>query len=190
MSDNLDPPSLPEANDHQLMHLVAQGRRDAFTVLLRRHQPAALTLAYRFIGRWDAAEDICQEAFVRTFQAAPSYRPTAEFTTWLYRVVANLCWDHRRRAARRPEQLSEAAPRPSPEEPSVALEKKERQARVQRAVTALPDRQRLVLILHRYHGLPHREITQITGWSTGAVESCLVRAYSKLRELLQDMKVP
>ncbi|RMF79228.1 MAG: sigma-70 family RNA polymerase sigma factor [Planctomycetota bacterium] len=176
-------------DDHELMRRIAQGDRAAQEMIVRRHQARVLALAMRFLHRRDLAEDVCQEAFLRIFRAAANYRPTSQFSTWLYRVVANLCWDLRRRAARAPLAASEALH----EHPATAGdvgERAERVARVRAAVAALPDRQRLALILHRYENLDHARIAEITGWSRGAVESCIVRAYRKLRSQLADLAPP
>lgn len=81
------------------MARVGQGSRDALGVLYQRHQANVIGLAYRFLGRWDVAEDVAQDVFVRVWRAAATFRPDARFTTWLYRVAANLCWDRRRQAA-------------------------------------------------------------------------------------------
>ena len=150
-----------------------------------------LSLAFRFLGRWDEAEDACQDAFVRVFEGAADYRPTAAFTTWLYRIVANLCWDRRRRTAREPDRLpAEADTLLGCDTERPPHERAELESRVREAVAQLPDRQRLVLVLHRYSDFSYKEIEEITGWSSGAVESCLVRAYSRLRELLADVGNP
>lgn len=174
-------------SDHELVELVAQRESAALAVLVRRHQDKVIGLALRFLGRRDAAEDICQDAFVRVFERAGTYKPTAQFTTWLYRVVANMCWDRRRRAAREPASLDS----PSSGLPTTnavdSLEQNETRDRIRRAVAQLPDRQRLALVLHRFQGLGHKEIAATTGWSVGAVESCLVRAYDALRKSLSDL---
>ncbi len=189
VSDDTTSQVPPDASDHDLMRLAGRGQREALGVLVRRHQERVLALAYRFLGSWDAAEDICQDAFIRVWESAARYDPVAEFTTWLYRIVANLCWDRRRRATREPGALPDDAARLCVVvEDEAPTEQAERRERIRRAVAQLPDRQRLVLILHRYDGLPHRRIVEITGWSTGAIESCLVRAYDRLRELLADLK--
>ncbi len=169
------------------MRLVGQGQREALSVLVRRHQQRVRALAFRFLGCRDAAEDVCQEAFIRVWESAAKYKPEAAMATWLYRIVANLCWDHRRR--RQPDGWpdDEARLRVAAEDAS-PTEQAERRAIVQRAVAQLPDRQRLALILHRYDSLSHRQISEVTGWSTRAIESCLVRAYDRLRNSLADLK--
>jgi RNA polymerase sigma-70 factor (ECF subfamily) len=176
-----------DLSDHALMERVAGRERAALAVLVRRHQEKVIGLALRFLGRREAAEDICQDAFVRVFERAGSYQPTAQFTTWLYRIVANLCWDHRRRARREPLSLDSESSGANASEASAPVERRERQQRIRQAVAELPDRQRLALVLHRFQGLGHKEIAAATGWSTSAVESCLVRAYGRLRELLADL---
>jgi RNA polymerase sigma-70 factor, ECF subfamily len=180
-------PGFESLTDHELMALVGQGKRAALGMLVQRHQGKVLGLAYRFLGRWDLAEDVAQNVFVRVMQAAASFRPEAQFTTWLYRLAANLCWDQRRQAAREL-RLRSASPVPGIDQPpSMALERLDRIARVRQAVAALPDRQRLAVILHRYDGLSHKQIADATGWSVSAVESCLVRAYEALRRALSEM---
>lgn len=174
--------------DNVLMERIAAGERDALAILVRRHQSRVRALAFRFLGRWDAADDVCQDTFLRVFHSAASYRPDAKFTTWLYRVVANQCWDHRRRAARDPVQYADPLRAADPSDGASMMERHETQDVVRRAVADLPDRQRLALVLHRFEGLSHAEIAEATGWSVGAVESCIVRAYASLRKRLSDLK--
>lgn len=187
-SDAVQPGS-EELTDHELIARVGQDSRAALGVLVQRHQAKVVGLAFRFLGRWDVAEDVAQDVFVRVWRAAATFRPEAQFTTWLYRLTANLCWDRRRQAAREL-RLRTTAPTPgSADPPSATLESQDRIARVRQAVAELPDRQRLAIILHRYQGLSHNEIADATGWSQSAIESCLVRAYENLRKSLSDMKL-
>jgi RNA polymerase sigma-70 factor (ECF subfamily) len=173
--------------DEALMALVAQGRREAFTVLVGRHQAGVMGVAYRFVGQRDVAEDIAQDVFLKVWRSASAFRPEAQFTTWLYRLTANLCWDRRRRAAREARFRIAFSQMRTASEPPSNLDSQERVERVRRAVARLPDRQRLAVILHRYAGLSHREIAEVTGWSVKAVESCLVRGYGALRKWLAQL---
>jgi RNA polymerase sigma-70 factor (ECF subfamily) len=173
------------ARDVETMRRIASGDRGALAELMKNHQNRVMRVAYRFLGSWDAAEDVAQETFLKVYQTAPDYQAQAAFTTWLYRLVVNVCWDQRRRHARESRLLTTLPP-PPPAEPADA-DRVDRSAQIRRAVAALPDRQRLAVILHRFDALSHKEIAQITGWSPSAVESCLVRAYAALRNSLQDL---
>ena len=175
-------------DNRELMARLGEGDIDALGVLAKRHQEKVLSLAYRFLGDWHKAEDVAQEAFLRVQRAAGSYRPTARFTTWLYRIVVNLCLDERRKRGRAVVSLDDAAAEILAESDSDAAERNEVAALVRRAVAELPERQRLAVILHRYEGLSHSEVSEATGWSKSAVESLLVRAYANLRGKLGKMK--
>ena len=175
------------ASEAALMRGVAQGDRDAFATIIESHQERVWAVAYRFMQRRDDADDISQEAFIRLWNAAGRWEPAARLSTWLYRVVANLCLDYRRKRAHAPVALT--AETVEPAAPEVAeLESKETVARVQRAVAALPERQRMAVILHRYEGMSYREIAHATGWGEAAIESLLSRAYAALRIQLADLQ--
>ena len=175
-------------NDSDLMARLAGGDMSALGELARRHQGRVLELAFRTLGAWDLAEDVAQETFLRVYRAAKRYKPTARFTTWLYRIVINLCLDEQRKRAKAGAPLEPAIHEQLSASNDNPTEKEEMAALVRAAVHALPERQRLALILHRYDGLNHTEISKVTGWSQAAVESLLVRAYANLRGKLAKMK--
>jgi RNA polymerase sigma-70 factor (ECF subfamily) len=147
-----------------------------------------LELAYRTLGSWDLAEDVAQEAFLRVHRAAKRYQPTAMFTTWLYRIVINLCLDEQRKRAKSGVSLEPEVYEQVPASNHDAAEKQEIATLVRTAVQALPERQRMAVVLHRYSGLNHAQISEATGWTQSAVESLLVRAYANLRNKLAKMK--
>ena len=169
-------------DDSTLMRARAEGEIEALGELVHRYQDKALRVAYRMLGRWNLAEDVVQDAFLHVYRAAPRYRPKAKFMTWLYRIVTNLCLDTRRREKRAPAELTDASNVPHPSPPDDPLEVNERIAMVRNAVQELPERQRAVIVLHRYERLSYFEIAEVTGWSESAVESLLVRAYANLRK--------
>ena len=170
--------SAVEPTDAQLMASLAAGDMAALAALARLHQQTIRAIAFRMTGRCDLADDLTQETFLRLHRSAPTYRPTAAFRTFLYRIIANLCLDYARRPrlAALPEDAH--ASNTGPEEP---LMRQEKLAAVRDAVAALPERQRLAVILHRFEHLNHHQIAEVTGWSQSAVESLLVRAYEQLR---------
>jgi RNA polymerase sigma-70 factor (ECF subfamily) len=174
--------------DAELMACLAQGDMSALGELARKHQTRVLELAYRTLGSWDLAEDVAQETFLRVYRAAKRYKSTAKFTTWLYRIVFNLCLDEQRKRAKAGTSLEpEVYDQPSSSDEDSA-EREELATTVKAAVQALPERQRTALILYRYHDLNHAEISEVTGWTQSAVESLLVRAYANLRGKLAKMK--
>ena len=177
-----------QPSDTELMARLARGDVSAIGELAHRHQGRVLELAFRTLGHWDLAEDIAQETFLRVYRAAKTYQPQAKFTTWLYRIVVNLCLDEQRRRAKAAVPLEAVAPDGLPAPEANPAEKKELAASVRAAIQELPERQRLAVVLHRYDGLSHTEISEVTGWSESAVESLLVRAYANLREKLAKLK--
>jgi RNA polymerase sigma-70 factor (ECF subfamily) len=187
----------------ELMAMIAEGDQDAFEVLVNRHQASVLNLIYRFIGDRTQAKDLAQEVFIRVWQAAKTYKPEAKFTTWLYRITANLCFNELKSARRRKwfqfhrsnedneRSIEETFTDDSPTAEDLLLEK-ERNRQISDALQSLPDNQRMALVLKRYDDLSYQEIAQIIGCSVAAVESLLVRAKRTLQEKLKnfDRDVP
>jgi RNA polymerase sigma-70 factor (ECF subfamily) len=188
-----------KVSNEELMVRVAEGDEDAFETLVRRHQTSILNLIYRFIGDRTPAKDLAQEVFIRVWQAAKTYRPEAKFTTWLYRITANLCFNELKSARRKKwlqfhrfrdnlentveETLVDATP--SPEDILLA---KERSRQIADALQSLPENQRMALILKRYDDLSYQEIAKVIGCSVSAVESLLVRAKRTLQEKLKNFE--
>jgi len=182
------------------MEGIARGDEEAFRRLVDRYERQILNLAYRYCGDAQESRDLAQEIFLKVFLNAGRWKPRARFSTWLFRVAVNHCLNHTRRRAREPvvmakpnPALSEAAgqdcagiPTTSGSSPPDSAER-QRAARVRQAVLSLPPRQRLALILHRYHGFSYQEIADHMECSLGAVESLLVRAMDRLRASLGDL---
>ena len=173
--------------DAQLMSLLAKGDRTALGELVKRHQHRVLEIAYRTTGEHALAEDIGQETFLRVWRSAKRYKPTAQFTTWLYRIVVNLCLDAFKRRKPVTGDVPDGADTGAAQQ-GTAVEERERATAVQQAIAALPDRQRVAVVLHRFSGLTVRSIAETTGWSESAVESLLVRAYAALRQSLRELE--
>jgi RNA polymerase sigma-70 factor (ECF subfamily) len=184
-----DPQSVPsyaQATDPELICRSAGGDRAAFEEIVTRHGTFALRLAARLIPDRSAAEDIVQEAMVRAWTQAARFDPQrAHFTTWLYRIVTNLCIDHRRR--RRPEPMPEDF---EPTDPAAGaqdmLEVDERDLAVAQALADLPARQRAAMALVYDEGLSGAEAARVLGLSAKAVERLLARARASLRDRLQS----
>jgi RNA polymerase sigma-70 factor (ECF subfamily) len=201
------PPPFPPGNlfqsmdeqipSEELMARIAEGDEDAFEILVDRHQTSILNFIYRFVGDRTQSKDLAQEVFVRVWQSAKSYEPKAKFTTWVYRITANLCLNELKSTRRKKwfsfnssdedgehtfeETLADSAP--SAED---LLLEKERSRQISHALQSLPENQRMALILKRYDDLSYQEIAQIIGCSVSAVESLLVRAKRTLQEKLKN----
>ena len=178
---------LDSSLDDALMRQAATGDAAAFTRLVASHARRCGALAARLMGNRSEAEDIVQDAFTRLWLKAPDWQPGgAQVSTWLYRVVVNLCLDRKRKP--RSESIEAAAQivDPTPRSDDLML-MAERQQRVQRAVATLPDRQRAALALCHFEELSNAEAAAILEINVGALESLLVRARRSLRDLLSDL---
>ncbi|MEQ7154535.1 RNA polymerase sigma factor [Brevundimonas aurifodinae] len=172
-------------DDHSLVLRVARGDEAAFAGLLGRHGPVMVRLAYRMLGDRAEAEDVAQEAFLRLWRKAPTWRDGPSGPGgWLQRVTMNLCLDRLRRRrfvvdGAAPEQVDPAAS--TIDQQSLI----EARAQVAAAVGGLPARQRAALVLCYYEERSNAEAAAILGMSVSAVESLLARARRALRSILR-----
>jgi len=172
--------------DEELMLAAARGDLSAFGQLVSRHQTSAWNVAYRFLGNAADAEDVAQEAFLRVLDAAPRYRATAKFRTFLYRIVTRLCIDlSRRRVSRLADVESLLDHRAGPLESAVV---DERTRRVREALMGLPDKQRMAVVLRYYENLGHQEIAVSLGTTAKGAERLLARARDTLEPLLAGLR--
>jgi RNA polymerase sigma-70 factor (ECF subfamily) len=180
-------------SSEDLMAEIAGGDDYAFEILVQRHQASVLNLIYRFIGDRTMAKDLAQEVFVRVWQAVKSYKPKAKFSTWIYRIAVNLCFNELKSVKRRRLIPLATEERPDSENsiasdvsqsPEDLLLAKERSRQIAEALHSLPENQRMALILKRYDNLSYDEIGRVMGCSAAAVESLLVRAKKNLQEKL------
>lgn len=183
------------------MQRVRDGDRDAFAELVECHQARVIGTVARMLGPDAAAdaEDIAQQVFLRVWKSAARYEPTAKFTTWLYTITRNLVFNELRRRKSRP-MTSFDAPAPSGESaaatapiqfedrtavtPDATLLEAELQDAITAAMDALPETQRMALILRRYEELPYEDIARVLDLTVPAVKSVLFRARTELREKL------
>lgn len=185
-------------SDVELMLALQAGDEGAFTVLVDRHRNAMVNLAYRYLGNRADAEDLAQEIFVKVYKAAPRYRPEAKFTTWLYRVAVNASFNEVRNRKNRPTHGAATLSGAGDDDPFVptladtrtdtppeAAARAELRARVRAAVEELPERQRLALLLNKFHGLGYKELAEALDMTVPGVKSLLVRARENVRRLIE-----
>jgi RNA polymerase sigma-70 factor (ECF subfamily) len=183
-----------EDSGARLMLAWQAGDERAFEQLVEEYSGRVFALCSRFLGDVSGREDLVQEVFVRIVRARDRYEPTARFSTWLYRIVYNLCanWRDRRR-----EMLSLDGGRGAPSErehgdvadeavpdPSDGAARGDVADAVRSAVGALPENQRMALILAKYEGLSLAEIAAVMGSSEKAIKSLVHRARENLRARL------
>ncbi len=170
-------------DDESLLLAVGCGDHRAFSTLMERHGSFAMTLATRMTGNSQDAEEIAQEAFIRVWVHASRWNPDggARFTTWLYRVVMNLCLDRARRA---PMAALDDIPEPPDPAPSGLETYSAETARtlVAEAMAQLPGRQRAAIALCYFGEVSCQEAADSLEISLSALESLLVRGRRALRD--------
>jgi RNA polymerase sigma-70 factor (ECF subfamily) len=193
LREELDPKS-----DAAIMLRVAEGDEAGFNYLATKYHRPMIHFLYRMVGNQAVAEELAQEVFLRVYRARSSYRAEARFTTWLYRIATNLAVNHARdtrheRAAQtiyldQPDEESGTTPDVADDEPTAEqqLLRNERMAAIKLHVMALPERQRMAVLMHKYQGMDYRQIGDVLKLSESATKSLLFRAYQTLRDKLKD----
>ncbi len=176
-------------DDRELARAAVAGDREAFSLLVERHQRTVFQLCYRFVGRQEEARDLAQDVFVRAWRGLRGFKEQSAFSTWLYRIGVNVCLN--RVTAKAPrldamEPLDEAARADTrTEDPSEGIDRSRRAALVRIAIAKLPPKQRATLVLRVYHELPHERIAEILGSSVGASKANFFHALANLKKLLE-----
>jgi RNA polymerase sigma-70 factor (ECF subfamily) len=183
-----------DAEDVRLMRLVGRGDTAALKELIERHQALVAGTVARMLGSNSDVEDIAQQVFIRVWKSAGRYVPRAKFTTWLLKITRNLVFNELRRAKRHAHVPIQADPRteeiPLKDEagraPDASFLEKELQSAIEQAIAALPDTQRMALVLRRYEELSYEQIADVLDLSVPAVKSVLFRARTELRARLRS----
>lgn len=179
--------------DVELMGRIREGDFAAFEQLIEIHQRSVIGTVAKMLGNPSEAEDISQQVFIRVWKSAARYEPQAKFTTWLFTITRNLVFNEVRRRQRKPtvsvqereettHRVVEDVQGSSPDED---LLRSEMEAAIDRAIEALPEKQRLAVVLRRYEEMPYEEIGVVLSMSVPAVKSLLFRARTQLKESLQ-----
>jgi RNA polymerase sigma-70 factor, ECF subfamily len=178
--------------DEQAMWRVQmEGDPEAFAELVRRWERPLQRLGVRMTGDERDGEDLAQEAFARVFAHRQEFQQGRKFSTWLWRIALNLCYDHRRRLSRRAESPLEEEAMEEPalcaveSGPDGRLLEEERAGWVRAALLRLPETHRAVLVLREYEGLKLREIAEVLEIPEGTVKSRLADGLTQLSRQLQ-----
>ena len=183
-----------------LVQRCKRGEIGAFDELVVLYEKKVYNLAYRLSGNREDAYDLAQEAFVRVYNAIRDFRGQSTFSTWLYRVVTNVCLDQLRGRARHPvTSLDEPLMTEKGElprqvtndalDPEEEVERLEVKTAVQKGISALKEECRAIIVLRDIQDLPYEDIAEILNLSLGTVKSRLNRARLALRVILSDMEL-
>ncbi len=182
--------------DAELMLRVKEGDGSSFALLLEKHRNAVIHFLHRMVQDHPVAEELAQEVFLRVYRSRESYEPSAKFTTWLFRIATHLAlnWLRDKKKERGQERLDQKLPdttslqladkKPSIEQSLVYGTKMEE---VRNAIAALPEKQRIAVLMHKYEEMEYAQIARVLTCSESAVKSLLFRAYESLRVRLAHM---
>ncbi len=183
--------SLFSISDEQAMWRVQmQDDAEAFAILVERWEGPIQNLCTRMLGDAHRGEDLAQEAFARVFARRKEYEPRGKFSTFLWRVALNLCYDELRRRERRRETAFEFDEQTddcvSQElQPDISLAREEAASGVRSALMKISETYRSVLILRHYEDLKFREIADVLDIPEGTVKSRMAEGLSQLARLLE-----
>ena len=182
--------------EQELVEKSKQGDQEAFEQLVRDNQNRVYALTARMAGDREEGADLAQEAFLRAWQGLPAFQGGSSFSTWIYRLAANVCIDYLRRRRRRwavesgpsLDDSEEAWSEPADwkQDPQYRLEQAELGRAVSRGLDALPEYQRRILVLRELAGLSYQEIGQALDLDIGTVKSRIARARLALRKILLE----
>ena len=188
----------PDQTDADVMLRVKSGDQSAFDYLVQKYRRPMVSFMYRMARSTAAAEDLAQEVFLRVYRSRETYEPSAKFTTWLYRIATNLAVNHARDTRHERPEVQVSLDEPD-EETGTTIElpdgtpnaeqlivRRERMLAIRKKVEALPEQQRLAVIMHKYQQMDYKQIADVLKKSESATKSLLFRAYETLREQLKE----
>jgi RNA polymerase sigma-70 factor, ECF subfamily len=188
------------ALDPVLVKAAQKGDMMAFEEMVARHRDKIYARAYTMMRNEDEAVDLSQEAWVKGWQRLEQFQGESSFTTWMTRIVINLCLDHLRKKKRqRAESIEEMNEESGGVErhmpvvtvnPTEGLERAELRVRIDRALSQLSEAHRTVLVLHEFEHMEYKLIAKTMNCSIGTVMSRLFYARRRMASLLQDLRKP
>jgi len=185
-------------SDVQLMLDVKAGDEASFEILLQKYRSPLVNFLFRMVRDRATAEDLAQEVFLRVYKARAQYSPSAKFTTWLFRIATNLALNSVRDNRHRQMDVSIDAPVEEDEAPPLQLPSREmridehmverdRAEFIRQKISALPEKQRVAVLLHKYEEMDYADIAKVLECSESALKSLLFRAYETLRVQLAPL---
>lgn len=186
---------LSQDPDYECLQRVREGDLGAFNQLVLKYRNRVMGIAARMIGDRAEAEDLAQDVFVKVYHGLKNFQGEALFSTWLYRITANSCLNHRKRRRNR-DKLAQGVDDPNQvfsaqsSNPHSLLENKELRIGLEKAIQALPQEQKMVLILRDIEGLSYEEIAESLDIELGTVRSRLHRARIAVKASIEKIFSP
>ena len=187
-----------QMDDAAIMLQLRAGNMAGFDFLIQKYRKPIIRFMFRMVHNQAVAEELAQEVFLRVYRSRETYRAEARFSTWLYRIATNLgvnyARDTKHERAASTVYLDETDPETGTT-PDVAdstpgaesrMLRRERMDAIRQHVLALPERQRMAVLMHKYEGMDYKQIGDVLNLSESATKSLLFRAYQTLREKLKD----
>lgn len=180
---------MPQVFERELVEACKGGDRDALRQIFERYRDRVYSIALRFSGDESAAMDIAQDTFVKLFAAIPKFRGDSALETWIYRMVVNCCFDHRRRSHRlSPRADAVLSTLRASADALGDLLREEVSVNLQQAIERLSPPLRMVVVLRYTEGLSYEEIAQALDCTPGTVASRLNRAHKALGQKLAHLR--
>ena len=192
------PGGLSQMSDAEIMQRAGAGDEACFEFLIAKYRRPIISFMYRMFHNQAVAEELAQEVFLRVYRARTTYRAEARFSTWLYRIASNMAINHARDTKYERASASifldqadeETGTRPDVPDLRPLAEQdmlqNEQMRRIREHVMALPERQRMAVVMHKYQDMDYKQIGAVLKLSESATKSLLFRAYQTLREKLKE----
>jgi len=177
-----------ETEEHKIIQRCLEGDPEQYALLVDRYKAMAYNIAYRMVGDSDIAKDMSQESFISAYASLERFQYGSRFSSWLYRIVVNKCKDHMRaeRDTVQVDEISDIVPSGA-RTPEHNLSSRQTGDMIQKALNALPEEYREVIVLKHMEELDYREISDILGVSVNALKVRAHRGREMLKELLEKV---
>jgi RNA polymerase sigma-70 factor (ECF subfamily) len=180
-----------QLSEAELVEACRDGRSAAFAELVNRYQNLVFGVISQVVSDRSRVEDLAQEVFLRVHRGLPSFRGDAKLSTWIYRIVRNVCSESRRErvTVSIDERTEDGRLRYEPAAADRAFSDLERRELLEKAIARLPVDQRFLISAHYFGGQPYHELADILEMPIGTVKTLLHRAKQHLREMIEQRTV-
>ena len=174
-----------EQTDYEVIQLCLRGEQEAFSELVRRYKKLIYSVVFRILNDAEEANDVSQEVFIKLYRSLDRYNPEYKFSTWAVKIATNLCLDILRKKKLDTVSVEEINCMPtSGENPEKSYLANERREQIENAITSLPQKYKLPIVLFHQHGLSYDEICKVLKEPLSIVKNRLHRARHMLRDKL------